>query len=237
MVGHRNLELLGERLKFLRGSGADGPVPRHDDRVFGVRDDLGGLLDLGAGGLRGRGRLHREWLLSLNIGTGNVFRKVDEADAGFFCEGLLEGLANHLRNDLRLPDLGAVLGYGSEETDQIEMLVALLVHPRRGRLARNGHDRRPVHVRVRYAGHQIGGAGTEGRQADARSTGQPPVHVGHEGRTLLVTRGDETNRAVEQDVHHVDVLLARDAEDVIDVLVFKAPDEKLGGVHGLRPFL
>ncbi len=41
---------------------------------------------------------------------------------------------------------------------------------------------------------------------------------------------------VQQDVHHVDVFLARDADDVVYILFFKALDEELGGVLGLRPF-
>ena len=51
------------------------------------------------------------------------------------------------------------------------------------------------------------------RKLDPRSARESSVHVGHERRALLVARGDEADRAVEQDVHHVDVLLARDAED------------------------
>ena len=195
------------------------------------------LRDLGFWGFRGRGCLHPERLLPLDIGAGDVFGKIYEADPGLLCDRLLERLADHLRDDLRLPDLRTVLGYGNEEADQIEVLMALLVHPGRGRLASDGHDRRPVHVRVRYPGHQIRGTGTEGREANARSTRQPSVHIGHEGGALLVARGDETDGAVEQGVHHVDVLLARDAEDVVYVLVFEASDEELGGVHGLGPFV
>ena len=48
---------------------------------------------------------------------------------------------------------------------------------------------------VRHAGHEVGGARAEGRQADAGASGEPPVDVGHQGRALLVPGGDEANRA------------------------------------------
>jgi hypothetical protein len=58
-----------------------------------------------------------------------------------------------------------------------------------------------------------------------------PVDVGHEGGALLVVGRHEADRAVEQRVHHVDVLLARNAEDVFDLLVLEALDEQLGSFH------
>ena len=67
--------------------------------------------------------------------------------------------------------------------------------------------------------------GPERGQAHARPAGQPAVDVGHEGGRLLVPGGDEADGAVQQDVHDVDVLFARDAEDGLHALVFQTADE------------
>ncbi len=66
--------------------------------------------------------------------------------------------------------------------------------------------------------------------------GQPAVDVGHERRALLVPRRDELDRAVEQRVHHVDVLLAGNAEDVLDAFVLEALDQQLGRGHVCPPY-
>ena len=88
---------------------------------------------------------------------------------------------------------------------------------------------RAVHVGVGDAGDEVGRARTERRHAHAGAAGQASVHVGHERRALLVVRGDELDRAVEQRIHHVDVLFAGNAEDVLDALVLEALHEQLGG--------
>ena len=73
--------------------------------------------------------------------------------------------------------------------------------------------------------------GTQRGHAHARAAGQAAVDVGHEGRALLVVRGDELDRAVEQRIHDVDVLFAGDAEDVLDTFVLQALDEQFSGFH------
>ena len=106
----------------------------------------------------------------------------------------------------------------------VDVLVRLLVHAIERRLPGDRHQRGAVHVGVGHAGDQVGGAGTEGGQADARLAGEPAVHVGHEGAALFVAHADEANRRVDQGVHHGDVLLPGQAEDVFDVFVF--PDSE-----------
>jgi len=48
-----------------------------------------------------------------------------------------------------------------------------------------------------------------------------------------VSCGDEFDRAVEQGIHDIDVLLAGYAEDVLDLFVFQAFYEQLGCFHEL----
>ena len=123
----------------------------------------------------------------------------------------------------------AYLVIGWNRLHEVEDLVAFLVQPRRRALARDRHDRRAVHVGVGQAGDEVGGARPERGHANAGAAGQPAVDVGHERRALLVVRGDELDRAVEQRVHDVDVLLAGNAEDVLDAFVLEAADQELGG--------
>ena len=128
--------------------------------------------------------------------------------------------------------LRRVLGDRLKEARQVQDLVTLLVQPRRRALARDADDRRPVHVGVGKTGDQVGRTGPQGRHANARPARQPAVDVGHEGRALLMARRDELDRAVEQRIHDVDVLLARNAEDVFDALVLEASYEELRCFHG-----
>jgi hypothetical protein len=90
-----------------------------------------------------------------------------------------------------------------------------------------------VHVRVGHAGDQIGRARTQRGQADSGFPGQTPVDVRHESCALLVPRGSEADTAVEQRVHHIDVLFARQAEDVFHAFVLEALHHQFGGFHRL----
>jgi hypothetical protein len=46
-----------------------------------------------------------------------------------------------------------------------------------------------------------------------------------------MARSDETDGTVQQRVHDVEVLFARNAKDELDSLVFQALDEQLSGFH------
>ena len=109
--------------------------------------------------------------------------------------------------------------------------MAFLVHARRRCLSGDGDERSPIHVGVGHSGNQVGGAGSEGGQANSGCSGEAPTNVSHESRALLMARGDETDRAVEERVHHVDVLLAGDPEDGLDPFVLETLDEQLRGLH------
>jgi hypothetical protein len=114
---------------------------------------------------------------------------------------------------------------------RVEDLVAFLVQSRRCSLASDGDDGCSVHVGVRDSRDQICRTRPERRHAHAGAPGQAPVHVGHERGALLVVSGDEFDGAVQQCIHHVDVLFAGNAEDVLDTFVFQALDEQFSGLH------
>ncbi len=90
-----------------------------------------------------------------------------------------------------------------------------------------------VHVGIRHAGEQIGGAGAERGETDAGLSGQPAIDIGHECRALFVTCGDEADAGVMQRIHECQILFAGNAENVFDIFIFKAADEQFGSIHGL----
>ena len=93
-------------------------------------------------------------------------------------------------------------------------------------LSGDRHEGRTIEVRVGDAGGEIRRTGPEGGEAHTRTTRQPPVRVGHEGRALLVTRRDEADGGVDQGIDDVQDLLAGDAEHVLDALVLEATDDE-----------
>jgi hypothetical protein len=105
------------------------------------------------------------------------------------------------------------------------------VEPGRGPLAGEHEHRRPVHVPVGHAGHQVGGAGAEGAEAAGDLAGEAPVDLGHERRPLLVAAEDEADAGLLEGEHHVGVLLAGDPEDEAQPLGLEAADEQVGGLH------
>lgn len=180
-------------------------------------------------------RLDEKGFLPRRLRPGHVLRKLQKADPRLLRLHHLEGLAYHLGHHRRGPKLGGVLGDGPEEVHQVQVLVALLVHPGGGRLSGHRHHGRAVHVGVRHARHEVGRPRTQGGQADARPSGEPAVNVRHERGSLLVAGGDEVHLAVQHHVHHVEVLLAGEAEDPLDPLVLETADEELRRVHSGAP--
>ena len=61
----------------------------------------------------------------------------------------------------------AYLVIGRNRSSQVQNLVRFLVQTISTGLAGDRHQRRMVHIGVGDTGHQVGGAGPQGRQADA----------------------------------------------------------------------
>ena len=208
----------------------DDTVTGQDQRRTRGADDLRGLIELVAGRFRRVRRLYADRML-VDLHLGNVFGEVDEDGARLFGLRDLECLAYDFRHDLGFQDLGGELGDRSEHLDQVEDLVAFLVQPGGGALPGDRDDRRAVHVGIGHTGDQVGGARAQRRHAHAGTAGQSAIHVGHEGRALFMMGGDELDGAVEQRIHDANVFFARDAEDVIDLLVFKTFYKQLCSLH------
>ena len=86
-------------------------------------------------------------------------------------------------------------------------------------------------------GDQVRSISSKCRQANARFACESPVHVGHEGRTLFVTRRDEAELAVQESIHHVDVLLTGYAKDVLHPFVLEAANKEFSTFHVNVTFL
>jgi len=98
-------------------------------------------------------------------------------------------------------------------------------------LSGNGDHRSAVHVRVGHPRDEIGGARAKRRKTKSRFSCKPAINIGHERRALFVASGDEPNRTLQKRVQDIDILFARNAEDVFNALVFQAFDEQFSRLH------
>ena len=210
-------------------------ISRHNHRVARIGNQFSHLLELV---LRRTGCTRALHLQRWHIGSlliGNVLGEIYKAAAGFFVLRILESLAHNLVDNIGAANLGAVLGNRLEQIDQIEDLVAFLVQAFGRTLPGNTDNRSPVHVGIGKAGDQVGGTRPQRRKTDTGLAGEPPVDIGHERRTLLVTRGNKADGTGEQSIHHGQVLLAGNTKDLGDALVFQALDKFFCAIHGLPP--
>jgi hypothetical protein len=83
-------------------------------------------------------------------------------------------------------------------------------------------------MRVGRGRRQIERTGTQRRQADARASGETSVGGRHEAGSLLVPRQHELDLRAPQRLQHVEILLARNGEDVGDALVLEAGHQQIG---------
>ena len=108
------------------------------------------------------------------------------------------------------------------------------LHELAGDLPRDGHEGRTVEEGVGHAGDEVRGARPQGGEADTRVAREAAVDVGHEGGALLVACGDKADARALEGKHQVEVLLARDAKDVLHALGLEAVNEDLRAGLGRR---
>ena len=113
--------------------------------------------------------------------------------------------------------------------------MAFLVHARRRHLAGDGYQRGSIHVGVRDTRYEVGGARTKRGKTHAGLSGETSVHIRHEGRPLFVTGGNESDLAIEQSIHDINVFLARYSEDRVNPFVLEAANKQLSSVHVVSP--
>ena len=111
------------------------------------------------------------------------------------------------------------------EIDDVNILMAFFMQPIRAGLTGDRHQGSFIQMRIGNAGQKIGRARSQRRQADGCPAGQPALDVAHEGRALLMARGDELQAAVQQDVDEVEILLPGYAEDEGRSFIFQTLHE------------
>lgn len=111
----------------------------------------------------------------------------------------------------------------------------LLVQPRGTRLTGDCYQRGVVHISISDAGDQIGRPRTEGGETDTGTATESSPEIGHEGRALFVSGGDELDLRIEQRIHDIEVLFARNTEDVLNTLVLQALHHQLRCLHQPHP--
>ena len=159
----------------------------------------------------------------------DVLGQLDVRGAGLLGLRDLKRLAYDLRDDRGVGDARVPLGDRPHEVQHVDVLVRLLVHPLEVALARQRHQRRSVEEGVGDSGDQVGGAGPERPEADARTAGETAIRVRHVRTALLVADRDELDLRTRQRLVEVEGLLARYPEDMADALSLEALDEDLGG--------
>ena len=89
---------------------------------------------------------------------------------------------------------------------------------------------------VRRPCRQVERARPERGEADPRPAGQPTVGRRHERGGLFMAGQDELDARLPQRLDNVEVLLARNAEDVFDALVLQGSDKQVRSLgHQRRP--
>ena len=104
-----------------------------------------------------------------DLGLHHVVGQLEVRRAGLLALGEGEGLAHRLGDDLRVVDAGVPLRHRLHHPDDVDVLVALLVHLREAGLPREGDHRRAVEVGVGEAGDEVGRA----RARACRGTRRP----------------------------------------------------------------
>ena len=167
---------------------------------------------------------------------GNVHGQVDVRCPRPLALRILKRQAHDLVDGVGAHDELCAPRDGFEHFRQIEELVRRDVHAVGRHLARNRDERRAIALRVRHARHQVRRPRPQGCQAYAGFPRQAAVHVGHERRALFVARRDEPDLFGMIDrIDHREVLLPRDAEHVLDALIFQAFYKKFCCVHERFP--
>ena len=203
------------------------PGSRQDDRSLRALEDLHRAVDLRLRRRGSTGTLTAQ-RHALGLPLGHILRQDQERRARALGPRLLERLADHLRHAPR---------------PRVTMPPHFVIGRKSWTRSTTWWD--SLYRRSRPACAVIATSGCESRCAFAmpsmrliapgprvarHTPGRPvkrAVGVGHERGAALVPGGDEADRRGGERVDHVEVLLARQAEDVLDPFVLEALDEEL----------
>ena len=131
------------------------------------------------------------------------------------------------RDRVRRHDGARVLRERTHHVDDVDDLEVPLLARSDRLLARDHEHRHPAELRVRRGGHEVGRPRPQRRETDARSPRQAAPGRGHEAGGLLVARDDQSDARRAQRLEEIEVLLARETEDVGHALRREGLHEKV----------
>ena len=206
----------------------------HDQGPLRFKDQVGRTVQ---GRALGDGRIDR---MRRNRGhvrprlVGDVLRQFEMNRARPLLLRHPERLAHQRGNGRRTDDLASHLGQRRHGGDDVHDLKARLLAAQDSLLAGDHHHRHRAEQRVGCAGRQIERAGAERGEADTGLAGQAPMGGRHERRRLLMAGQHQLDLRAAQSFDDVEILLARNPEDLLDALVLKRGDDEFGAIHRTR---
>ena len=130
-----------------------------------------------------------------------------------------------------------MLGAGEGHAEHVDLLKRIGADGGTGHLTADGHQRHRIEQRLRQTGHQIGGAGAGGSDADPHLTGGAGItHRGH-GGTLLVAAELMGQTTVIQGIVDRHDGPARVTKHLGHTLFLESLYQKLRAVHVENPVL
>ena len=214
-----DLPLFGQGADRVRRAAEDRAAADVEDRLLRGVDDLGGPFDLALVALAPAGLVARQVHLHVRLAGGfvdrHVDRHVDEDRPGAARLGDVERFLDRPAEILDVLDEEVVLGDRAGDARHVGFLEGVVADQAAADLPGDGDHRDGVHVRRRDAGHEVCRPGARGRDAAADLAGAAGVSVGHVGGALFVSRQDELDRAVIEDVEEGQQDAARVAEEVL----------------------
>ncbi len=230
-IEERDLHPLHERRQRIGEAGSARAGAEHDERPLGGEDQLRRAVERRARRDRRVDRMRRDRDHIRPRLVGDVLGKFEMDWAGPLLLRDPERLAHQRGNGRGRDDLAGHLGQGRHGRDDVHDLKAGLLAAEDSLLAGDHHHRHRAEQRVSRAGGQIERARPERREADPGPAGQAPVRRRHERRRLLVAGQHQPDLRTAQGFDDVEILFARDAEDLLDALVLERRDEELGAVQ------
>ena len=231
----RNAGQLGQPPQLGAGVGLEHATADVQDRSAGSGDQPGGFPDLlgvrtGHRPVAGQVDLRRPAEVALLL--QHVLRDVDQDRAWAPGRGEMERLGDRLRHFGGALHEEVVFGDRQRDAGDVRFLEGVGPDHRPPHLPGDRDHRHRVHIGVGDRGHQVGGAGTRGGDADSDLAGGLRISLGRMPGALLVAHQDvaDTRRVVERVVGRQDGATG-DPEDDVGADLFERADERLRTGH------
>jgi hypothetical protein len=167
---------------------------------------------------------------SLRLLLGDILGEFEVHRPGLLLLGEPEGLPNPARYVVGRRELVGEFGDRPHHRDHVEDLEPALLRFLDRLLAGDHQDRHSAELGISGGGDEVGRSGPEGGEAHTGLAGMAPIGRRHEARPLLVAGEDQPDPRARQAVEEVEILLARDSEDIVDAFFLQALDEQVGGL-------